>query len=274
MKIACLALTCLLSIMRNLPRLSFAGIILLIFTGCARDPEWVSIFNGKDLDGWTVKVCGSPAGTNYKNTFVVENGLLRVKYDEYETFSNEYAHIFYNQKLSHYRLRLEYRFNGEKVPGSKDFTLLNSGVMFHSQSAESMDVDQEFPVSIEAQFLACEDMATCDRTTMNIASPGTHVILEDGSVREEHMTWTKAPARHMDEWVLVEIEVQGDQLVLHKIDGEVVLQYKGGILGGNRFPENYPLAEGTVLNDGYIALQGESHPVDFRNIELMILPSE
>ncbi|MEX0320823.1 MAG: DUF1080 domain-containing protein [Puniceicoccaceae bacterium] len=247
--------------------------LLVLFAGCNKEPEWVAIFNGENLDGWTVKVSGYPAGENYKNTFVVEDGLLRVKYDEYETFSTEYAHIFYNQKLSHYRLRLEYKFNGEKVPGSKDFTLLNSGVMFHSQSAESMPDAQEFPVSIEAQFLACDDMATCDRTTMNIASPGTHIVRDDGSIHEPHMTWTEAPARHKDEWVQVEIEVHGDKLVLHKIDGVEVLRYRGGILGGNRYPKDYPIPEGTVLKDGYIALQGESHPVDFRNIELMILPS-
>ena len=107
----------------------------------------MSIFNGKNLDGWTIKICGSPVGENYKNTFAAEDGMLRVKYDEYETFSNEYGHIYYNEKLSHYRLRLEYRFYGDRVPGGKIYTELNSGVMFHSQSAESMPVDQEFPVS-------------------------------------------------------------------------------------------------------------------------------
>ncbi len=259
--------------MKKIFTYALLGAFIVLLTGCSNEGKWVSIFNGKNLDGWTVKVAGSPAGVNYKNTFVAEDGMLRVKYDEYETFSTEYGHIFYNKKLSHYRLRLEYRFNGEKVPGSKDFTYLNSGVMFHSQSAESMGVDQEFPVSIEAQFLACDDMATCDRTTMNIASPGTHVILSDGSIRTAHMTWTTSPAHHMDEWLQVEIEVRGDQSVVHKINGEVVLSYTGGVTGGNRLPENYPLAEGTVLKDGYIALQGESHPVDFRNIELMILPT-
>ncbi len=260
--------------MRNIITSIIAGALLIFISGCDSKPKWVSVFNGKNLDGWTVKVGGSPAGVNYKNTFVAEDGMLRVKYDEYETFSTEYGHIFYNKKLSHYRLRLEYRFNGSKVPGSMDFTYLNSGVMFHSQSAESMAVDQGFPVSIEAQFLACDDVATCDRTTMNIASPGTDVILSDGSTRTNHMTWTASPAHHMDEWVQVEIEVHGDQSVIHKINGEIVLSYKGGKIGGHLLPEGYPLAEGTVLKDGYIALQGESHPVDFRNIELMILPSD
>ncbi len=237
--------------------------------------QWYPIFNGKNLDGWTIKICGYPLGENDKDTFVAENGMLRVKYDQYDTFDQEYGHIYYNKKLSHYRLRLEYRFRGERVSGSKDFTELNSGVMFHSQSAESMGLHQTFPVSVEAQFLACKDMATCDRTTMNIATPGTSIVTEDGTLRRQHMTWTQAKARHRDEWVKVEIEVRGNRSIEHKIDGKVVLRYTAPQIDDNfLLPKNYPLPTGTLLKDGYIALQGESHPVDFRNIELMLLSEE
>lgn len=234
--------------------------------------QWERIFNGKNLEGWTVKIGGFPAGENHKNTFVAEDGMLRVKYDNYKTFSNEYGHIFYHKKLSHYRLRLEYRFQGEKVPGSKHFTELNSGVMLHAQSAHSMSVNQAFPVSVEAQFLACKDLATCDRTTMNVASPGTHIVTEQGELRTSHMTWTKEKARMHNEWVSVEVEVRGSESIVHKVDGKVVMRYRQPQIGGSKLPNNYPLTVGTILKDGYIALQGESHPVDFRNIELMTLP--
>lgn len=248
---------------------------LTFFSGCEpkSKEEWVPIFNGKDLSGWTVKICGYPLGENYKNTFIVEDGIMRVNYSEYDTFSVEYGHIYYNTKLSHYRLRLEYRFHGNRVPGSKDFTELNSGVMFHSQSAASVKLDQQFPVSVEAQFLACDDIDNCDRTTMNIATPGTSIVTEDGVLQREHMTWTHVKARPRNEWVQVEIEVRGSDSILHKIDGEVVLRYKDPQIDDNfLLPEDYPLPAGTHLKDGYIALQGESHPVDFRNIELMVLP--
>ena len=252
-----------------------AFLALLLFAGCGapKQGEWIPIFNGEDLSGWTIKICGSPTGENYLNTFVVEDGMMRVKYDEYDTFDVEYAHIYYNERLSHYRLRLEYRFYGERVPGSKGFTELNSGLMFHSQSAESVGLHQQFPVSVEAQFLAMGEGAFSDRTTMNIATPGTSVVLEDGTLQREHMTYTDVKARPRDEWVQVEIEVRGSDFVIHRIDGEEVLRYRDPQIDDNfLLPENYPLSAGTILSDGYIALQGESHPVDFRNIELMILP--
>ncbi len=248
---------------------------LLSFSGCTapRQDEWVPIFNGENLDGWTIKICGYPAGENYRNTFIVEDGMMRVNYTEYETFDVEYGHIYYNQKLSHYRLRLEYQFHGTRVPGSKDFTELNSGVMFHSQSAESVSLDQQFPVSVEAQFLAAGEGEYRDRTTMNIATPGTSVVLEDGTLQREHMTWTDVKALPRGEWVQVEIEVRGSEAIIHRIDGKEVLRYKDPQIDDNfLLPEDYPLSAGTILKDGYIALQGESHPVDFRNIELMILP--
>ncbi|MBK1879558.1 3-keto-disaccharide hydrolase [Pelagicoccus mobilis] len=264
------------SIPTQLLRSVFLFPILLLLASCSdKQPTWKSIFNGKDLQGWTVKTCGAPAGENYKNIVRVEDGLLRMDYSEFETFSNQYTHVFYEEKLSHFRLRLEYRLHSERVPGGKHFTELNSGVMFHSQSAESMEVDQEFPVSVEAQFLACHNREECDRTTMNIASPGTHVTLLDGELRKNHMTYTKHPAPLRDEWLAVEIEVRGNELVHHKINGEIVLSYTNPQIGGtNHRPDNFPLPEGTPLESGYIALQGESHPIDFRNIELMILPTE
>lgn len=250
-------------------------VALLCSIGCnsQKQGEWVSIFDGKDLSGWTIKICGYPVGENYKNTFLVEDGMMRVDYSEYDRFDVEYAHIYYNRKLSHYRLRLEYRFYGDRVKGSKKFTELNSGVMFHSQSAESVGLDQQFPVSVEAQFLAQGEGEFSDRTTMNIATPGTSVVLEDGTLQRDHMTWTTAKARPRGEWVQVEIEVRGSELVIHRIDGEEVLRYRDPQIDDNfLLPEGYPLSAGTILKDGYISLQGESHPVDFRNIELMILP--
>jgi len=63
-------------------------LLMLLLASCASSTnknskeEWVSLFNGKDLEGWNMKIKGSPLGTNYKNTFRVEDGLLKVSYDQ------------------------------------------------------------------------------------------------------------------------------------------------------------------------------------------------
>ncbi|MBI2435188.1 MAG: DUF1080 domain-containing protein, partial [Candidatus Hydrogenedentes bacterium] len=128
--------------------------------------KWVSLFNGKDLDGWTPKIKGHPLGENLGNTFRVEDGVLKVAYDAYEKFEGKFGHLFYKYPYSNYRLRVEYRFVGEQVPGGPSWAWRNSGAMLHCQDPKSMGQDQDFPVSIEVQFLGGDDKE--ERHTANL----------------------------------------------------------------------------------------------------------
>src|SRR5262245_34437861 len=150
--------------------------------------EWVSLFNGKDLDGWTVKIKGHDVGDNFGDTFRVDGGVLKVAYDKYKEFDGKFGHLFYKDRFSHYQLRVEYRFVGEQCKGGPGWAVRNSGVMFHAQSPQSMRKDQDFPVSIEAQFLGGNGKA--ERTTGNVCSPGTHLVM-DGNLITRHCTNSK-----------------------------------------------------------------------------------
>ncbi|MFN3841177.1 MAG: DUF1080 domain-containing protein [Cyclobacteriaceae bacterium] len=230
--------------------------------------EWVSLFNGKNLEGWIPKISGYKAGVNYKNTFRVEDGILKVSYAEYDSFTREFGHLFYKEPYSHYRLRVEYRFVGEQPKGGQSWAFMNSGVMFHAQSAESMGVDQNFPVSLEAQFLG----GTSDRqrSTMNLCTPGMHVNMADTLVTQ-HCISAKTRTYLPGEWVMTELIVYGDSIIHHVVEGDTVMTYTRPVVGGGYLPEGYPLAEGTPVKSGYIALQAESHPIEFRRVELMVL---
>ena len=252
----------------NIVRLGLVLAALSLATCEARDPDWVPLFNGNDLSGWRVKIAGHELGDNFANTFRVEDGLLKVSYDGYETFQGEFGHLFYEGKLSRYRLRLEYRFRGDQAPGGPEWAWRNSGVMFHAQSAESMGRDQEFPVSIEAQFLGGADEG--ERPTMNLCTPGTHVVMV-GRLVTEHCIDSASKTYRGDAWVTVELLVQGGETVEHFVDGRPVLRYEKPQIGGEYLPEGFPLAEGESLSSGYIALQAESHPIEFRKIELLDL---
>jgi hypothetical protein len=259
--------------------IGFAAVVLVVLgalscTGDRREAaaaeEWVSLFNGRDLTGWTPKFAGFEPGVNFKNTFRVEGGLLRVSYDEYERFNGEFGHLFHNQTFSSYRLRVEYRIVGLQTPGGPEWAFKNSGIMIHGQTPESMALDQSFPVSIEVQLLGGDGES--ERPTATLCTPGTHVKMEERLITR-HCTNSSSPTFHGEEWVTVEVEVRGSRLIRHMVNGVVVLEYTDPQLDGADKDAAALIAAGAplILTQGTISLQAESHPFEFRKIEILLL---
>jgi len=230
---------------------------------------WISLFNGKDLTGWTPKITGYDLGDNHANTFRVEDGVLKVSYDQYKAFDGKFGHLFYKDKFSHYRLRIEYRFVGEQAPGGPGWAFRNSGVMLHCQAPETMRKEQEFPVSIEVQFLGGNGRD--ERSTGNLCTPGTNVVM-NGKLFTPHCTSSRSKTYHGDQWVTAEVEVHGSGDVRHYINGELVLQYQEPQLDERDADAKRLIVDGNkMLDAGYISLQAESHPVEFRRVEILPL---
>jgi hypothetical protein len=233
--------------------------------------EWVQLFNGRNLDGWVPKIAGYPLGENYADTFRVENGVLKVSYDKYSSFENKFGHLFYTkEKFSYYILAAEYRFVGEQVPGGPSWAVRNNGLMLHSQAAETMGKNQDFPISIEVQLLG--GAPTGDRSTANVCTPGTE-IFRSGAMVRSHCTNSTSATYRGDQWVRVEVEVRGSEHIKHMIDGQTVLEYDLPQIGGGAVSNFDPAVkkDGSLLSEGYITIQGESHPTEFRKIELLNL---
>ena len=255
-------------------RLSIILIAGLCFIACnqknTKTEQWIQLFNGTDLDNWTVKITGYPAGENFGNTFRVEDGVIKVSYDAYDTFDNRFGHIFTNEKFSHYKLRVEYRFIGEQIAGAPGWAYRNSGVMLHCQSPESMHIDQDFPVSIEAQMLGGNGQD--QRTTGNVCTPGTEIYINNMPA-PDHCYSSNSETYHGDQWVTLEMIVLGDSIVHHIIGNDTILTYSNITVGGGNVnpPPTVPLG---ALSEGYISLQSESHPVEFRKVELLDLSSK
>ncbi|MDN3668321.1 DUF1080 domain-containing protein [Echinicola jeungdonensis] len=232
--------------------------------------QWISLFNGKDLNDWKVKISKHELGDNYANTFKVENGLLKVRYEGYEDFDKKYGHIFYDKPFSNYLLHIEYRFVGEQAPGGEDWAIRNSGAMLHSQAPETMGKGQDFPISIEGQLLGGNGVE--ERTTSNLCTPGTHVVM-DGELFTPHCVSSHSKTFHGEQWVSADFLVLGNSVIHHIVEGDTVLTYyKPQIGGGNvhDYDENVK-KDGRPLKQGYISLQSESHPIDFRQVEVFDL---
>ena len=249
-------------------------LLILPALASAADPDekqWIPLFNGKDLAGWVPKITGYEAGVNFGDTFRVENGVLRVVYDKYDTFGGRFGHLFYETPFSHYVIAVEYRFVGEQAKGGPDWAFRNSGVMIHGQPVATMKQDQDFPICIEAQFLGGRGDGK-PRSTANLCTPGTNVVM-NGQLETRHCVNSSSKTFDGDQWVRVEIEVHGGGEIVHRVNGETVLQYEKPQIGGGNVAGHDPalMKDAELLTSGSISLQAESHPVEFRKVELLNL---
>lgn len=253
----------------------FVFLFLFGMTGCIAQKnissgKWVQLFNGKDLNDWQVKITGYPLNENYGNTFRVQDGKMQVGYDQYQSFDERYGHIFYKQKFSAYLLAMEYRFIGNQVKGGPGWALRNSGAMIHAQEPATMGLKQDFPISIEVQLLGGNGKD--ERHTANLCTPGTNVVMKD-KLFTAHCIDSNSKTFHGEQWVRVEVLVLGDSMVQHIVAGDTVLTYYKPQVGGGNVGNYDPAVkkDGQLLKGGFIALQSESHPVEFRKVELFNL---
>lgn len=242
-------------------------IIVVVFTTSGKKAAWRSLFNGKDLKGWQVKLAGYPLGENFGNTFRVENGILQVRYDKYDSFRNRFGGLYYNEKFSNYRLKVEYRFVGELTVGAPSWGFRDGGVQYHCQSPSSMAIDQPFPVCLEYNLHGGNGKD--ERPVGEICCNGTYVLL-NGTKNTSYCTpATVKRTFHGDQWVTLEIEVRGNT-IKHFVNGEEILSFTDP-----RYNPDHALGKTFIVNgndhvkDGYISLQSNSHPMEFRKIDLL-----
>jgi Domain of Unknown Function (DUF1080) len=250
--------------------------------GAAGGHPWIQLFNGTDLADWIPKFAGSAVGVNYKNTFRVVNGVLVVSYDQYQTWNGEFGHLFYKTKFSHYLLRAEYRFVGTQVSGGVSWGYLNNGLMLHCQDPAGMDLMQQFPVSLEFKLFGDDGKPVAagaePRTSGKICSPGTDVRINGALTLNQHCVETSTFHHAPNVWVTAEAEVHGSTHIQHRENGIVTADYTEPQLDPNDpNPERVyakRLLDGgapKLLSEGFIAIQSETHPTEFRKIELQEL---
>ena len=244
-----------------------------VSVSAAPHSDWVQMFNGRDLSEWDIKFAKHELGDNFNNTFRVEDGLLKVRYDKWTAFNGEFGHIFYKKPFSYYIVAAEYRFVGNQVTGAGAplaWAQRNNGIMVMGQSAESMGLNQDFPISLEVQLLG--GLGKGPRPTANLCTPGTNVHFGD-SLITRHCTNSTSKTYDGDQWVRVEALVLGDSVIKHIANGDTVLVYRKPEMGGGSANNTKPgvLVNGKPITEGSISLQAETAEIDFRKVEILNL---
>lgn len=237
-------------------------------TDNSSEENWEAIFDGTNLTDWTPKFFRMDMGENYKNTFRLTDSLLHVSYDQYDSFNNEFGHLFYKKKYSHYRLRTTYRFLDLDLKNRPDWAFANNGLMLHSQHVSTMTKDQPFPLSIEFQLLQGEG-----RPTGKFCTPGCEVDYEGEQYPNHCHNEYEGPEHPLETWVVAEAIVYGDSLVHHLVNGDIVETYTNLKIGGDMSAglDTLQFKSGMPLSEGYISVQAEGHDTQFQKIEVLDL---
>jgi len=91
----------------------------------------------------------------------------------------------------------------------------------------------------------------------------------NGKLHTQHCTDSKSKTYHGDRWVAVELEVHGSGGIIHRVEGQTVLEYEKPQLDPGDADAKALMKDGRLLLEGgYISLQSESHPVEFRKVEI------
>lgn len=253
-------------------------IVFVIFFNCKNTSttsnsakEWKPLFNGKNLDGWIPKINGYKLGNNYNNTFRAEKGVIKISYSNYKNFTDQFGHLFYKTPFTNYKFRLQYRFIGKQLKGGQPWANKNSGIMLHCQAPETMLLKQGFPISLEVQLLGGVKIGE-ERPSGNLCTPGTNVVMNNKQITT-HCITAKCKTYYREEWVTAEVVVKNDT-IKHYIDHKLVITYTNPTIGGEFLDSTSKIIQnkkGEKLTGGYISLQSESHPIEFKNIEIMEL---
>lgn len=145
--------------------------------------------------------------------------------------------------------------------------------MIHCQDPATMLKDQDFPISVEVQLLGGD--TTGDRPTCNVCTPGTNIVMNNKLITE-HCINSTAKTFRGEEWIRAEVLVLGDSVIKHIVNGDTVLTYNKPQIGGGVVNNYDPLIkkDGQLLSSGYISLQSESHPIEFRKVEILDLSKQ
>jgi len=253
--------------------------LVALLGACAPKPEvkvsapagnWIALFNGRDLEGWTAKIAGHEVGDNYRNTFRVEDGLLRVSYQQYDRFDDRFGSLFYNRPFSHYWIRAEYRMSGDLARGAPRWAFKNSGIQLHCQAPQTMRKLQQFPVGVEFDLVGGRFIGS--RPTGDVCQSGTHVLIDGQPLRAMCSKLSDITIRD-DQWVTALAEVDADKRVRQIVNGALVVEYTGLTLDDSNADARQLSASGhsRALASGHISIQSNGYPIEFRKIEVLPL---
>lgn len=213
-----------------LKTLAFLG-IMITSVACSTDSK-VVLFNGENLDNWTIFVSSSEVEA--KELFYVEDGLIN-------TIGKPHGYIRTKERYSNYKLHVEWRWTGEPT---------NSGVLLHVNGE-----DMIWPLAIECQLMheKAGDLVLIGKGSGITVKETAHLVESEENRYKVLPKFEAVSENPAGEWNSYDITSLDGSLEV-KVNG--VLQQTGSDM---------------TLTEGNILLQSEGSPMQFRNVYLELL---
>ncbi|HEA22978.1 MAG TPA: DUF1080 domain-containing protein [Pricia antarctica] len=230
--------------------------------------KWIPLFNKKDLQGFTMKISGYPLGENFGNTFRVKDSILSIRYDGYgDDLQDRFGTLYFDKRLTNYRLKIEYRFVGETAAGAPEWGYRDSGIQFHGQPPETQGLNQPFPICLEYNLHGGN--GTDERPVGAACANGMFFEIDGKKNTTTCVQPTIAKTFHGDQWVTAELDIKNGKIT-HYVNGIEILSYANPTYDpDNETAKTLMENNDTTVKGGYLSFQSNSHPIDFRKIEFI-----
>jgi len=202
------------------------------------NPKTDSLFNGKDLSGWSMDIPAHDKKPELPKSFIVRDGML-------VSLGKPFGHLLTDKEYENYRLIAEYRFAGK--PG-------NCGILVHASKLRNLY--KMYPKSIEVQmnhthagdfWCIVEDIKVPDMIKRRGAKEKWGIT--EGKARRI-LNLTDGSEKPVGEWNRMKIECLGDEVKVW--------------VNGNLVNHGYSC----TAKKGKLSIQAEGSEVEFRRLDL------
>jgi len=242
----------------------------------AADPGWVSIFNGKNLDGWYTYLQSSGKNNDPKGIIKVENGMIHVFDIPTGDERQEFGYMATEKEYSNCRIRLQYKWGTKQFRGSSSSSTVlppaprvvgkrDAGLLY-----DIVGADKVWPRLVEAQI---QEGDTGDFWLVEGVSMTTTVeSKENATYKEGGVPYTQTNGRVIKS---ANYEQPGWNTVEVILDGDSVTQIVNGKVNNRGWNLRQPDPQNPnvmiPLTGGKIALEAEGAEVYYRDIQVKLL---
>lgn len=219
---------------RNIFKVFVVLIGLVIVSSCQEKEEWISIFDGKSLDGWQA--------SEKESSWIIQDSAIVTNGDR--------SHLFYSGKVNNHEFK-----NFELIADVKTEDNSNSGIYFHTNFQESGWPEKGYECQV---YNGSKNLDTANYIEKRMT--GSLYAVRDV---------TKSPVQN-NEWFQYRIVVQGKTIRTY-INGDLITDYtEPENVWRSEDKKGRVLSSGTFA----LQCHDPKSKVYYKNIKVKVLPDD